>query len=105
MCASSSWNVSRSSRGKVSLLPAPVADGFRHALNQQAHAGLAPRSSNRAVQIFAGHNVDGGHGPVFRRFNILLFKDAVALGIGNARGAQLPFNFVIRRNAGAGEVA
>ena len=91
--------------GEVSLLPAPVADGLRHALNQLANAGLALRRAQRAVKIFAGNNVDGGHRPVLGRLHVALLKDRVALGVSDAGGAQLPFHFVIRRNAGAGEIA
>ena len=96
--------------GEIALLPAPVADGLSHALNQLANAGLALWrarliTNQRPMQIFAGHNIDGGHRPVFGRLNITLLKNAVALGVSNAGRAQLPLHFVIGRNAGPREIA
>src|SRR5262245_29768500 len=90
--------------GEIALLPAPVANGFRYALDQLADAGLALRRAQRSVKIFTGHNVDGGHRPVFGRFHITLLKDCVALGIGDAGGAEFPLHFAVRRNSCAREV-
>ena len=58
---------------------APVADGFGDAGDQLADAGFALGRAERAMQIFAGHDVGGGHGPVFGDLDVFLLEDHVAL--------------------------
>src|SRR5258708_11791905 len=89
---------------EVTLLPAPVTYALRHALYELTHAGFALRRVQCSMKILAGHNVDGGHRPVFWRLNATLLKDAVALCVRNAGGAPLPFHLVVRRGAGAGGI-
>src|SRR5580704_742160 len=55
------------------------------------------------MQIFAGHNIGGGHRPVLRDLYIFLLEDGVALGIGDQRGAFFPLDFVIGGNARLGK--
>jgi hypothetical protein len=57
------------------------------------------------VQIFAGHDVGRGHGPVFGNFDVLLLEDNAAFGVSDLSSALLPFDFVIGGNAGFGEEA
>src|SRR5947209_12138252 len=90
--------------GEIALRPAPVTDALSHALNQLAHAGFALRRPQRPMQVLAGHNVDGGHGPVFGRLHVLLLEDAVAFGISDAGGAQLPLVFILGGDAVTGDV-
>ncbi len=56
-------------------------------------------------RVFAGHDVGGGHGPVFGDFDVLLLEDDVALGVGDLSEAEIPFDFVVGRDAGLGEEA
>ena len=83
----------------------PVADGFGDAGDELADSGFALGSADFAVQIFAGHDVGGGHGPVFGDFDVLLLEDHVALGIGNLSEAEIPFDFGVGGDAGLGEEA
>ena len=65
---------------EVALGHAPVADGFGDAGDELADSGFALGSADLAVQIFAGHDVGGGHRPVFGDFDVFLLEDDVALG-------------------------
>ena len=90
---------------EVALRHAPVADGFGDAGNELADSGLTLGCADLAVQIFRGHDVGGGHGPVFGDFDVLLLEDHVALGIGDLSEAEIPFDFVVGGYAGLGEEA
>ena len=90
---------------EVALRHSPVANGFGDAGDELADSGFALGSADLAVQIFAGHDVGGGHGPVFGDFDVLLLEDHVALGIGDLSEAEIPFDFVVGRDAGLGEEA
>ena len=92
-------------RLEIALRQTPVADGLGHASHQGADSTLALGRAQRAVQIFAGHDIGGGHRPVFGDFDILLLEDGVAFGVGDQGGALLPFDFVIGRDAGLGKEA
>ena len=56
-------------------------------------------------RYFDGHDVGGGHGPVFGDFDVFLLEDDVALGVGDLSEAEFPFDFVVGRDAGLGEEA
>ena len=90
---------------EVALRHAPVADGFGDAGDQLADAGFALGRADRAVQIFRGHDIGGGHGPVFGDFDVLLLEDHVALGVGDLSEAEFPFDFVVGGDAGLGKEA
>ena len=92
-------------RVEVALRHTPVADGFGDAGDQLAHAGFALGGAEGAVQIFGGHDVGRGHGPVFGDLDIFLLEDHSALGVGDLSGAQFPFDLVVGRDAGLGEEA
>ena len=64
---------------EVALGQPPVANGFGDAAHELAHAGFALGGAERAVQIFRGHDVGGGHRPVFGDFDVLLLEDDVHL--------------------------
>ena len=66
-------------RLEIALRHAPVANGLSHASHQGADAAFALGRAERAVQIFAGHDVGGGHRPVFGDLDILLLEDVLAL--------------------------
>ncbi len=68
-----------------------------------AHAGFALGGADGAVQIFGGHDVGGGHRPVFGDFDVFLFEENAALGVGDGGGAEFPFDFVVGGDAGLGE--
>ena len=70
-----------------------------------ADSGFALGRADLAVQIFAGHDVGGGHRPVFGDFDIFLLEDHVALRVGDLGEAEFPFDFVVGRDAGLGEEA
>ena len=57
------------------------------------------------MQVFAGHDVGGGHRPVFGNFHVLLLEDHVALGVGDLSGAAFPFDLVVGRNPRLGKKA
>ena len=90
---------------EVALSHSPVADGFGDAGDELANSGFALGSADLAVQVFRGHDVGGGHRPVFGDFDVLLLEDHVALGIGDLSEAEIPFDFVVGGNAGLGEEA
>jgi len=90
-------------RLEIALRHAPVADGLGHASHQGAHSTLALGRADRSVQIFTGHDIGGGHRPVFGDFDIFLLEDRIAFGIGDQSRALLPFDFVIGRDAGLGK--
>ena len=106
MWTSSSWNVALSSAVlKYPCAYPPVADGFGDAGDELADSGFALGSADLAVQIFAGHDVGGGHGPVFGDLDVLLFEDHAALGVGDLGEAEIPLEFVVGGDAGLGEDA
>ena len=92
-------------RLEIALRQTPVADGLSHASDQGAHSTFALRGTERSMQIFAGHNISGGHRPVFRDFDVFLLEDGVALGVRDQGGALLPFDFVIGRHTKPGKEA
>ena len=57
------------------------------------------------MQVFRGHDVGGGHGPVFGDFDVLLLEDGVALRVGDLSQAEIPFDFAVGGHAGLGEEA
>ncbi len=90
---------------EVALGHTPVTDSFGDAGDELADSGFTLGSADFAVQIFAGHDVGGGHGPVFGDFHLLLLEDHIALGVGDLSEAKFPFDFVVRGDAGLGEEA
>src|SRR5262249_48333162 len=92
-------------RTEIALGQSPVANGFSDAGDELANPGLALRSAKRTVKVLAGHDVSGGHRPVFGDFDVFLFEDDVAVCIGDGGGAQFPFDLVIGADAGLGEEA
>src|SRR5258708_29467158 len=89
----------------MTLCVRPVADGLGGAGYKLADSGLALGRADFAVQVFAGHDVGGGHGPVFGDFDVFLFEDHIALGVGDLGEAEVPFEFVVGGDAGLGEEA
>ena len=83
----------------------PIANGLGNTGDERAHTALALGRAQRAVQIFAGDNVGRRHRPVLRHLDIFLLEDNAALSVGDLRGAQLPLELVIGRDAGRGEEA
>src|ERR1700692_1008550 len=49
--------------------------GCGDAAHELAGSGLAFGSAGLAVQVFRGHDVGGGHGPVFGDFDVFLLED------------------------------
>ena len=90
---------------EVALGHPPVADGFGDAADELADSGFTLGSADFAVQIFAGHDVGGGHGPVFGDFDVFLLEDHVALGIGDLSETEVPLDLVVGGDAGLGEEA
>ena len=90
---------------EISLSQSPVADGFRHAGYELSDSGFATGSAEFAVEIFAGHDVGGGHRPILGDFDIFLLENHVALRVSNLGGAEVPFDFVVGRDVGLGEEA
>ena len=90
---------------EIALGLAPVADGFSYASYQGADSGFALGRADGSVEIFAGHDVGRGHGPVFGDFDVFLLEDHLALGVGDLSCTAFPFDFVVGRGAGLGEEA
>ncbi len=90
---------------EVALRESPVADGFGDAGDECADSGLALGRADFAVQIFGGHDVGRGHGPVFGDFDVFLLEDHVALRVGDLSETEIPFDFVVGRDAEFGEQA
>ena len=90
---------------EVAAGDAPVANGLGHAGDERAHTALALGRAQRAVQIFAGDDVGRRHRPVLGDLDVFLLEDDAALRVGDLRGAQLPLQLVVRRDAGGGEEA
>jgi hypothetical protein len=88
---------------EVALRHAPIADRLGNAGDELADSGFAFGSADLAVEILAGHDVGGGHRPVFRDFDVLLLEDDSTMGVGNLSGAEIPLDFVIGRDARLGE--
>ena len=88
---------------EVSAGEAPVLDGLGDANDELAHAGLALGRIHLAVEILAGHNVGGGHGPVLGDLHVFLLEDDVAGSVGDLRRALLPFDLVVGRDPGLSE--
>ncbi len=91
-------------RGEVAALDAPVADGLSDAGDEGADAGLTLVGAVEAVEIFGGHDVGGGHGPVGGDLDVLLLEDGLALEVLNDGVAELPDDLVVGGDAGAGEM-
>ena len=83
-------------RGEVAVLHAPVADCFSDTGDEGADAGFALGGADLAVEIFAGDDVDGGHGPVDRGLDVFLFEDDVAFEVLDDGVAALPLHFRVR---------
>ena len=77
-------------RFEIALGQAPVADGLGDASHQGADSGLALGRADGSVQVFRGHDVGRGHGPVFGDFDVFLLEDRVALGIGDLSECGAP---------------
>ena len=92
-------------RSEVALGKPPVADGLGDACDELADAGFALGRTDCAVQIFAGHDVGGGHRPVFRNLDVFLLEDHFAMGVGDLSETTFPFDFVVGRHTGLGEKA
>ena len=90
---------------EVALSQSPVADGLGDTGDQGADSGLALGGADFSMQVFRGHDVGGGHGPVFGDFDVFLFEDDVALRVSDLSEAEIPFEFVVGRDAGLGEEA
>ena len=90
-------------RAEIAVFHAPVANRLGDAGDELADASLALAGIHAAVQVFRGHDVGGGHRPVFGDLDVLLLEDDSALRVGDGGGAELPFDVVIRRDAGLGE--
>ena len=90
---------------EVAAGDAPVADGLGDAGDELADAGFALAGPEPAVEILAGRDVGGGHGPVLGDLDVLLLEDGVALGVGDQGGAELPFQSVVGRYVGLSEIA
>jgi hypothetical protein len=78
----------------------PVANGFGDAGDERADSALALGRVERAVQIFAGHDVGRGHRPVLGDLDIFLLEDDAALRVGDLGEAELPLELVVGRDAG-----
>ena len=72
-------NFAASSGCGSSRPPCPSRDGVDHARDQLAHAGLALRRADLAMEILAGDDVGGGLRPVDRDFDVPLLEDGVPL--------------------------
>ena len=70
-------------RVEIAALHAPVANGLSDAGDERAHTALALGRAERAVQIFAGHDVGGRHRPVLGDLDVFLLEDDAALGVGD----------------------
>src|SRR5207302_5005506 len=92
-------------RFEIALRESPVADGFGDAGYELADSGLALGATDFAVQVFAGHDVGGGHGPVFGDFDVFLFEDYATFGVSDLGEAEIPLEFVVGGDAGLGEEA
>ncbi len=90
---------------EVALSQSPVANGFGDAGDELADSGLALGGAELTVQILAGHDVGRGHGPVFGDFDVFLFEDHAAVGVGDLGEAEIPLEFVVGGDAGLGEEA
>jgi len=90
---------------EVALVESPVADGFGDAGNECADSGLALGRADFSVQIFGGDDVGRGHGPVFGDFDVFLLEDHAAVRVGDLGETEIPFDFVVGRNAELGEEA
>src|SRR6266704_358790 len=90
---------------EITLTHAPVAYGFRNSGHELPNSSLTLGSADFAVQIFRGHDVGRGHGPVFCDLDVLLLEDHVALGISDLSQTEIPFDLVVRGYAGLGEEA
>ena len=93
------------SRAEVAAGDTPIANGLSHAGDQRAHAALSLGRVERAMQIFAGHDVGRGHRPVLGHLDIFLLEDDAALRVGDLGEAELPLQLVVGRDAGFGEIA
>src|ERR671930_1170692 len=91
------------SRAEISAGDTPVANGLGDAADELAHAGLALGGAQLAVEIFAGHDISSGHGPVLGDLHVRLLEDDAAGGVGDLRGTLLPLHRLIRRGARLGE--
>src|SRR5208283_955689 len=91
--------------GKVALLLAPSGDGIDDARDELAHAGLAPRRSERAAKIFRYHDVGRGLRPSARHLDVFLLEDYAAVFARDDGAAEIPFDFGIWIDAGGGEEA
>jgi hypothetical protein len=90
---------------KVSLRPAPRADGAHHAADQLADAALALGRAECAAEVLRGDHVGRGLRPELRDFDVLLLEDDLALLVGDDRAALLPFDLVEGVDARTGEGA
>ena len=90
---------------EVSVLHAPVANGFGHSRYQLAHTGFALVGADLSVKILRGDYVGRGHGPVFGNFDVLLLEDHAALGVGDLSVAEFPLYFGVGGDTGLGEEA
>src|SRR5208282_1010338 len=92
-------------RLEVALGQSPVANGFGDPGDERADSGFALGRADLAVQVFRGDDVGRGHRPVFGNFDVFLLEDHIALRVGDLSETEIPFEFVVGRDAGLGEEA
>ena len=90
---------------EVSIIHAPVANGFGDAGHQLTHAGFTLGGSDLAVKVFRGDDIGRGHGPVFGDFDVFLLEDHASLGVGDLSVAEFPLDLGVGGNSGIGEEA
>ena len=89
--------------GKIALLLAPSGDRIDDPRDELADAGLAPRRSERAAEIFRDHDVGRRLRPSARHLDVFLLEDYAAVFARNDGAAEIPFDFGIWIDAGGGE--
>ncbi len=91
--------------GEVAAFLSPLGDGVGDAADEGADTALALGGPGLAMEVLRGDDVGRGHGPVDGDLDILLLEDDFAAHVIDGGGAALPLDFVIGRDAGAGELA
>jgi len=78
--------------GKIPVLPAPVGDRSRHAMNQLPHAPLPLPRAVLAVEVLADDHVRRQLAPRSRNLAVGLLEQDVAVFVLDRRRTQLPFD-------------